>query len=72
MTDPQVKYSTSLPLSNLTSSLRPFAATTIDAPLTARQLSYYCPFLLGYAPTHPEFNDCSRRLATGIVSQATA
>jgi len=71
MTDLQVKYSTSLPLSKLTSSLRPFAATTIDAPLTARQLSY-CPFVLGHAPTHPEFNDCSRRLATGIVSQATA
>jgi hypothetical protein len=37
------------------------------APLTDTQLNY-CRFVLRYGPTHPEFNDCSRRLDHHIAT----
>jgi hypothetical protein len=49
----------------------PIAKLPLDAPLTDRQLDY-CRFVLRYGPTHPEFNDCSRRLDAETKTRATA
>ena len=49
----------------------PLANLPLDAPLTNRQLEY-CRFVLRYGPTHPEFNDCTRRLEPETKTRATA
>ncbi len=49
----------------------PIANLPLDAPLTDRQLDY-CRFVLRYGPTHPEYDDCSKRLEPDTPTRATA